>query len=235
MWLNPYMLSPYDYWQYWRNSEDADVERFLTGDQTPVLFGSALTNFGIGPFLDALAELLPAPGPRESDRGPVPPQDPDFSGFIFKIQANMDPRHRDRMAFLRVCSGRFEKDMEVFNPRLGRSVRLTRPHRLFGQERETVEEAFPGDVVGLVKELGVVTWVSLGAIPAAVPHTRPVPILGTEAAPGLLRGGVLPGPTGLLRVPSAALSGAAPRVPRYPLPSAVRASRCPSWAASKPS
>jgi peptide chain release factor 3 len=127
-----------------------DLESFLAGDQTPVLFGSALTNFGIGPFLDALAELLPAPGPRVSDRGPVPPHDPDFSGFIFKIQANMDPRHRDRMAFLRVCSGRFEKDMEVFNPRLGRTVRLTRPHRLFGQDRETVEEAFPGDVVGLV-------------------------------------------------------------------------------------
>jgi peptide chain release factor 3 len=127
-----------------------DLDRFLAGDQTPVLFGSALTNFGIGPFLDALAELLPAPGPRASDHGLVPPQDPDFSGFIFKIQANMDPRHRDRMAFLRVCSGRFEKDMEVFNPRLGRTVRLTRPHRLFGQDRETVEEAFPGDVVGLV-------------------------------------------------------------------------------------
>ena len=127
-----------------------DLDRFLAGDQTPVLFGSALTNFGIGPFLDALAELLPPPGPRASDRGLVPPDDPDFSGFIFKIQANMDPRHRDRMAFLRVCSGRFEKDMEVFNPRLGRTVRLTRPHRLFGQDRETVEEAFPGDVVGLV-------------------------------------------------------------------------------------
>ncbi len=127
-----------------------DRERFLAGEQTPVLFGSALTNFGIGPFLDALAELLPPPGARLSDRGPVPPQDPDFSGFIFKIQANMDPRHRDRMAFLRVCSGRFHKDMDVLHPRLGRTVRLARPHRLFGQDRETVEEAFPGDVVGLV-------------------------------------------------------------------------------------
>ncbi|MGH2617425.1 MAG: EF-Tu/IF-2/RF-3 family GTPase [Thermomicrobiales bacterium] len=125
-------------------------ERFLSGEQTPVLFGSALTNFGVGPFLDALAELLPAPGARQSDHGPVPPHDPAFSGFIFKIQANMDPRHRDRMAFLRVCSGRFRKDMEVLHPRLGRTVRLTRPHRLFGQERETVVEAFPGDVVGLV-------------------------------------------------------------------------------------
>lgn len=127
-----------------------DAERFRAGEQTPVLFGSALTNFGIEPFIDTLAELLPAPGPRLSDRGPIAPDAPEFSGFIFKIQANMDPRHRDRMAFLRVCSGRFRKDMEVRHPRLGRSVRLTRPHRLFAQERETVEEAFPGDVVGLV-------------------------------------------------------------------------------------
>ena len=127
-----------------------DPERFRAGDQTPVFFGSALTNFGVGAFLDALAELLPPPAPRASDRGPVAPEEVAFSGFIFKIQANMDPRHRDRMAFLRVCSGRFRKDMEALHPRLGRRVRLARPHRLFAQERETVEEAFPGDVVGLV-------------------------------------------------------------------------------------
>lgn len=127
-----------------------DHDRFRAGEQTPVLFGSALTNFGIGPFLDTLAELLPPPGPRLSDRGLVAPDDPSFSGFVFKIQANMDPRHRDRMAFLRVCSGRFRKDMDVLHPRLGRTVRLARPHRLFAQERETVEEAFPGDVVGLI-------------------------------------------------------------------------------------
>ncbi len=127
-----------------------DRDRFLAGEQTPVYFGSALTNFGVGPFIDALAEYLPPPGPRPSDRGPVPPTNDDFAGFVFKIQANMDPRHRDRMAFVRVCAGRFRKDMEVFHPRLGRNVRLTRPHRLFGQERETMEEAYPGDVVGLV-------------------------------------------------------------------------------------
>ncbi len=127
-----------------------DIDGFRAGEQTPVLFGSALTNFGVGPFIDALAELLPAPGARVSDRGLVDPADETFSGFVFKIQANMDPRHRDRMAFLRVCSGRFRKDMEVKHPRLGRSVRLTRPHRLFAQERETVDEAWPGDVVGLI-------------------------------------------------------------------------------------
>ncbi|MDP9366122.1 MAG: peptide chain release factor 3 [Chloroflexota bacterium] len=127
-----------------------DPGRFRAGDQTPVFFGSALTNFGVGAFLDALADLLPPPAARTSDRGPVAPEAAGFSGFVFKIQANMDPRHRDRMAFLRVCSGRFRKDMEAFHPRLGRTVRLARPHRLFAQERETVEEAFPGDVVGLV-------------------------------------------------------------------------------------
>ncbi|MGE0543984.1 MAG: peptide chain release factor 3 [Dehalococcoidia bacterium] len=127
-----------------------DRGRFLTGDVTPVFFGSALNNFGVQPFLDALCELAPSPGPRMTDQGPVAPDDADFSGFIFKIQANMDPRHRDSMAFLRVCSGRFEKDMVVWHPRLGRSVRMSRPHRLFARERETVEEAYPGDVIGLV-------------------------------------------------------------------------------------
>jgi peptide chain release factor 3 len=127
-----------------------DRERFLAGEVTPVFFGSALNNFGVEPFLDALAELAPPPGPRESDRGPVAPEREAFSGFIFKIQANMDPLHRDRMAFLRVCSGRFEKDMLVQHPRLGRKVRMARPHRLFARDRETVEEAYAGDVVGLV-------------------------------------------------------------------------------------
>lgn len=124
--------------------------RFLAGEQTPVYFGSALTNFGVGPFLEALVDLLPPPGPRAIDRGLVQPEAETFSGFIFKIQANMDPRHRDRMAFLRVCSGVFRKDMDVLHPRLDRTVRLTRPHRLFAQQREIVDEAFPGDVVGLV-------------------------------------------------------------------------------------
>ena len=97
-----------------------DVAEYLAGRQTPVFFGSALTNFGLEPFLQALVELAPPPQPRQSDSGIVSPTDERFTGFVFKIQANMDPRHRDRVAFVRVCSGRFTKDMVVSNSRLGK-------------------------------------------------------------------------------------------------------------------
>ncbi|WP_447598627.1 peptide chain release factor 3 [Nitrospira sp. Nam80] len=127
-----------------------DRTRFLAGELTPVFFGSALTNFGVEPFLNAFLQLAPPPGPRLSAQGLVEPTDEAFSGFVFKIQANMDPQHRDRMAFLRICSGRFEKDMMVYHARLARKIRMTRPHRLFGRDRETIDEAYPGDVVGLV-------------------------------------------------------------------------------------
>ncbi|MHB8999205.1 MAG: peptide chain release factor 3, partial [Thermoanaerobaculia bacterium] len=132
-----------------------DYEAFRAGRQTPVYFGSALNNFGVGPFLDALVELALPPQPRPSDRGPVEPVSDNFSGFVFKIQANMDPNHRDSMAFLRVVSGRFETGMAVEHPRLGKRLRLPRAHRIFARERETTEEAFPGDVVGLVNPPGL--------------------------------------------------------------------------------
>ncbi|HXH83692.1 MAG TPA: peptide chain release factor 3 [Candidatus Tectomicrobia bacterium] len=127
-----------------------DRDAFLGGKVTPVFFGSALNNFGVEPFLAALLALAPPPTARRSDRGPIDPASERFSGFVFKIQANLDPQHRDCMAFVRICSGRFRREMIVRHARLGRKVRLTRPHRLFARERETVEEAFPGDVVGLV-------------------------------------------------------------------------------------
>lgn len=127
-----------------------DGELYRKGLLTPVYFGSALNSFGVGAFLEALVALAPPPSPRESDRGLVDPATPAFSGFVFKIQANMDPLHRDSMAFLRIVSGRFEKGMAVDHPRLGRRLRLPRAHRVFAQERETTEEAFAGDVVGLV-------------------------------------------------------------------------------------
>lgn len=126
-----------------------DEAEFLSGALTPVFFGSALNNFGVEPFLEALIDLAPSPRPRESNNGLIDPINETFSGIVFKIQANMDPQHRDSMAFLRVCSGRFEKDMQVHHPRLGRQVRMTRPHRLFARDRETVDEAYPGDVIGL--------------------------------------------------------------------------------------
>jgi peptide chain release factor 3 len=127
-----------------------DQQAFLAGNLTPVFFGSALNNFGVEPFLKAFLRLSPPPGPRTSDLGRVPVDRPEFSGFVFKIQANLDPRHRDRIAFVRVCSGRFEREMEVLHPRTGKRLKLRRSHRLFAQERETVDEAFPGDVIGLV-------------------------------------------------------------------------------------
>ncbi|MBN1429509.1 MAG: peptide chain release factor 3 [Anaerolineae bacterium] len=126
-----------------------DNAQFLQGSITPVFFGSAINNFGVEVFLRSLIDLAPPPVPRMSNQGPVYPTDDQFTGFVFKVQANMDPHHRDRMAFVRICSGRFQKDMQAFNPRLGKTVRLNRVHRLFAQDREIVEEAFPGDVVGL--------------------------------------------------------------------------------------
>jgi len=136
-----------------------DVEKFRRGALIPVYFGSAINNFGVEPFLHALLQYAPSPSPRrckvlKPGSEPTPmlldPKNPLFSGFVFKIQANMDKRHRDRLAFMRVCSGRFEKDMQVHHSRLGREVRMTRPHRLFARERETIEDAFPGDVIGFV-------------------------------------------------------------------------------------
>ena len=130
-------------------------EQFLGGEVTPVFFASALTNFGVESFLDAFVELAPAPGARLADTDDggeqsIDPIEQPFSAYVFKLQANMNPKHRDSTAFLRVCSGRFERDMVVKHHRLGRDVRLSRPHSLVAQERSTVEEAFPGDIIGII-------------------------------------------------------------------------------------
>jgi peptide chain release factor 3 len=125
-------------------------QAYLDFEMTPVFFGSALSNFGLEPFLHALKALAPPPKGRDSDRGVIPPETPHFSGFVFKIQANMNKRHRDRVAFLRVCSGVFEKDMVITNARAGQEIRAARPYRFFGGKRETIDRAYPGDVVGLV-------------------------------------------------------------------------------------
>jgi peptide chain release factor 3 len=124
-------------------------ERFLSGAISPVFFGSALTNFGIEPFLEDFAEMCPVPGPRETSEGIVEPGDDRFTAFVFKVQANMDPAHRDRIAFMRIVSGKFESGMRVFHYRLGKQIRLARAEQLFADERQTVHEAWAGDVVGL--------------------------------------------------------------------------------------
>ena len=128
---------------------EMDLELIHSGELTPVFFGSAMTNFGVRPFLDAFLQMAQGPVARNSSQGPVNPLLPNFSGFVFKLQANMDPRHRDRVAFVRVCSGRFEKDMTVRHARTGKMIRLSRPQKIFGQERAVVDDAYPGDVIGL--------------------------------------------------------------------------------------
>jgi len=108
-----------------------------------------MTNFGVRPFLDNFLELSQGPVARNSFDGPIVPTRELFSGFVFKLQANMDPKHRDRVAFVRVCSGRFKKDMTVQHARTGKQIRLSRPQKIFGQDRAVVDDAYPGDVIGL--------------------------------------------------------------------------------------
>jgi peptide chain release factor 3 len=129
-----------------------DHARVLAGHQTPVFFGSAVNNFGVQLLLDKFLTWSSPPRARTSGSppAPVPVEAPAFSGFVFKIQANMDPKHRDRIAFLRVCSGKFLRDMWVTNIRSGKKHRLSSSQKLFGRDRETVDEAWPGDIVGLI-------------------------------------------------------------------------------------
>jgi peptide chain release factor 3 len=127
-----------------------DREAVLAGEVTPVFFGSAVNNFGIQLMLDGFVEHSAPPGSRDSSIGEITPDLAAFSGFIFKIQGNMNPRHRDKVAFVRVCSGKFTRDMTVHLAGSDKKVRLSNSNKLFGQERETVDEAYPGDIVGLV-------------------------------------------------------------------------------------
>ena len=128
-------------------------EAFLAGAVTPAFFGSALTNFGVEPFFDAFVELAPPPSARPVDLADgserrVDPASEPFSAYVFKIQANMDKRHRDCLAFVRVCSGRFERDLVVRHHRMGRELRLSRPHSMVAEVRNTLDVAYPGDIVG---------------------------------------------------------------------------------------
>lgn len=129
---------------------DFDREKIAKGELTPVFFGSALTNFGVQTFLETFLQFAPEPQPRELKDGTMQtPQDKEFSGFIFKIQANMNPAHRDRIAFVRIVSGEFERGMSVHVPRIGKNFKLTQTTQFLADDRETVNNAYPGDIIGL--------------------------------------------------------------------------------------
>jgi peptide chain release factor 3 len=130
-------------------SHPFDLDAYLAGTQTPVFFGSAINNFGVREILNALLEWAPAPLARDASIRSVAPTEVPFSGFVFKIQANMDPAHRDRIAFLRVCSGRFERGMKIKHLRLNREIRVSNVVTFMASSREQVEEAYAGDIIGL--------------------------------------------------------------------------------------
>ncbi len=126
-----------------------DKDAYLRGELTPVFFGSAINNFGVQELLDYFLEVAPAPLPRETQTRGVEAEEPTFSGFVFKIQANMDPLHRDRIAFMRICSGHYEKGMKMFHVRLGKEVRISNAITFMANEREQIEDAYSGDIIGL--------------------------------------------------------------------------------------
>ncbi len=127
-----------------------DLAAVQAGKLTPVFFGSAMNNFGVQMMLDRFLELAPEPAGRKTANGTIEATDPAFSGFVFKVQANMNPKHRDYVAFIRIVSGIFRRDMQVIHTRTGKKLRLSNSQRLFARERETVDEAYPGDIVGIV-------------------------------------------------------------------------------------
>jgi len=124
-------------------------EKIMNGELTPMFFGSAMTNFGVQPFLEEFLTLAPSPGIRSSSIGEIDPESEEFSGFVFKIQANMNPTHRDRIAFIRICSGQFSRGMSVYHMQAGKEIKLAQPQQFMAQERAIVEEAFPGDIIGV--------------------------------------------------------------------------------------
>jgi peptide chain release factor 3 len=126
-----------------------EMEKVEAGELTPMFFGSAMTNFGVRPFLEDFLRLAPQPISRVADTGKIDSSSEMFSAFVFKIQANMNPAHRDRLAFMRICSGKFTRGMEVYHKRTGKMVKLSQPQQFMAQERTIVEEAYPGDIIGV--------------------------------------------------------------------------------------
>ncbi|ANE45105.1 peptide chain release factor 3 [Paenibacillus swuensis] len=129
--------------------DEYDYDLIRSGELTPVFFGSAINNFGVQTFLENFLELAPIPTTRNSSNGPVEPTEEKFSGYVFKIQANMNPAHRDRLAFLRICSGKFERGMAVKHVRAGKDIKLAQPQQFLAQDRDIVDTAYPGDIIGL--------------------------------------------------------------------------------------
>lgn len=129
--------------------EPLDREMYKEGLLAPVFFGSAINNFGVKELLDTFVEIAPQPQPRQTDKRPVDPFESKFTGFVFKIHANLDPNHRDRIAFLRVCSGTFERNTFYNHTRLGKKLRFNNPYNFLAQSKSVIDEAFPGDVIGL--------------------------------------------------------------------------------------
>ncbi|QGU00322.1 Peptide chain release factor 3 [Candidatus Syntrophocurvum alkaliphilum] len=129
--------------------DDYNIDEILQGKLTPVFFGSALNNFGVQTFLEEYLDIAPPPRAYQTQKGVIDPVTNDFSGFVFKIQANMNPAHRDRIAFMRICSGKFEKGLAVNHMRSGKTIKLSQPQQFFAQERDIIEEAYPGDIIGV--------------------------------------------------------------------------------------
>ena len=129
--------------------EGLDMPKVLSGQLSPMFFGSAMNNFGVQNFLERFLEMAPPPPERFVGEEILEPQNPEFSAFIFKIQANMNPAHRDRIAFARICSGRFQKGMEALIVNANKRIKLAQPQQMMASSRETVEEAWPGDIIGL--------------------------------------------------------------------------------------
>ena len=129
--------------------DELDMDEVSSGRLSPVFFGSALNNFGVEPFLKSFLKMGSSPLPRECDGGTVAPTDPAFSAFVFKIQANMNKAHRDRLTFMRICSGKFERDMEVYHVQGDKKMRLSQPQQMMADNREVIEEAYAGDIIGV--------------------------------------------------------------------------------------
>jgi len=150
-----------------------DMERVLAGEQMPIYFGSAMNNFGVQNMLEGFLEMAPAPNGRVSEGTMIEPKEDRFSGFVFKIQANMNPRHRDRAVFVRIVSGVFERDMQVIDQRSGKKVRLANAQKLFGQDRETLDTAYAGDILALVGNYNFLIGDTLTSDPSLVYKEMP--------------------------------------------------------------